>query len=298
MVAVVGPTGTGKSALGIALARALDGEVVNCDSMQLYRGMDIGTAKLSEAERGGVPHHLLDIWDIAEAANVADYQRRAREVFDDILARGRVPILVGGSGLYVRAALDDLRFPGHDPRLREQLNEELTTHGPQVLHARLAQADPEAAAAILPTNGRRIVRALEVIALTGGSFRAELPEPTAVYPAVQLGLRLPRPLLDAALDARVQRMWERGLVAEVAGLTGLPDSPTARYALGYRQVLAHLDGEITEDEARAATARGTRKFARRQESWFGRDPRVVWLDADAPDLVSRAQHLVALARNA
>lgn len=298
IVAVVGPTGTGKSALGIALARQLDGEVVNCDSMQLYRGMDIGTAKLNEAEREGVAHHLLDIWDISTPANVADYQRRAREVFDDIHSRGRLPILVGGSGLYVRAALDDLQFPGHDPHVRAQLNAELAQLGPHVLHDRLAQVDPEAAAAILPTNGRRIVRALEVVALTGGTFQAELPTPTAFYPSVQIGLRLPRPELDAALDARVQRMWERGLVAEVAALAGLRESPTARFALGYRQVLEYLDGELTEAEAQAATARGTRKFARRQESWFGRDPRVQWLDADAPDLIEGAQRLVAQARNA
>lgn len=298
VVAIVGSTGTGKSALAVALAHAIGGEVINCDSMQLYRGMDIGTAKLSLAEREGVPHHLLDVWDIATAANVADYQRRAREVFDDVLGRGRVPILVGGSGLYVRAALDDLQFPGHDPHLREQLNAELAAVGPEVLHARLAAADPEAAAAILPTNGRRIVRALEVIALTGGSFHAELPPPAAVYPAVHIGLRLPRVLLDAALDARVQRMWDRGLVAEVAGLAGLSDSPTARFALGYRQVLAFLAGGLTEEQAQAATARGTRKFARRQESWFGRDKRVVWLDAIAPDLCASAQLLVARARNA
>lgn len=298
VVAVVGPTGTGKSALGIALAHAIGGEVVNCDSMQLYRGMDIGTAKVSPSDRQGIPHHLLDLWDIDTPANVADYQRRARDVFDDVLGRGRVPILVGGSGLYVRAALDDLQFPGHDPQLRNSLNEELAERGPQVLHDRLAQADPEAAAAILPSNGRRIVRALEVIALTGGTFRAELPAPAAVYPAVQIGLRLPRPQLDAALDDRVQRMWDRGLVGEVAGLDGLRTSPTARFALGYRQVLAHLDGELSEEEAQAATARGTRKFARRQESWFGRDERVVWLEADAPDLVASAQRLVARAHNA
>lgn len=298
VVAVVGPTGTGKSALGIALAHALNGEVVNCDSMQLYRGMDIGTAKLGPSEREGVPHHLLDIWDIATAANVAEYQRRAREVFDDVFARGRVPILVGGSGLYVRAALDDLRFPGHDPQLRERLNAELNELGPQALHERLAQADPEAASAILPSNGRRIVRALEVVALTGGRFQAELPSPAAVYPAVQIGLRLPRTALDEALNTRVQRMWDRGLVAEVEGLTGLRDSPTARFALGYRQVLAHLDGELSEAQAQEATARGTRKFARRQEAWFGRDPRIVWLDADAGDLAARAQRLVADARNA
>lgn len=298
VVAVVGPTGTGKSALGIALAHAIGGEVVNCDSMQLYRGMDIGTAKVSPSDRQGIPHHLLDLWDIDTPANVADYQRRARDVFDDVLGRGRVPILVGGSGLYVRAALDDLQFPGHDPQLRNSLNAELAERGPQVLHERLAQADPEAAAAILPSNGRRIVRALEVIALTGGTFRAELPAPAAVYPAVQIGLRLPRPQLDAALDDRVQRMWDRGLVGEVAGLDGLRTSPTARFALGYRQVLAHLDGELSEEEAQAATARGTRKFARRQESWFGRDERVVWLEADAPDLVASAQRLVARAHNA
>ena len=196
VIAVVGPTAAGKSSLGIELARALGGEIVNADSMQLYAGMDIGTAKLAPAERGGVRHHLLDVWDIKKAANVAEYQQLARAAIDDIQARDRVPILVGGSGLYVRAALDDLNFPGTDPVLRRALEDELGRTGPGPLHERLARLDPAAAAAILPSNGRRIVRALEVIELSGRSFNAALPGYEAVYPSVQIGLRLDRADLE------------------------------------------------------------------------------------------------------
>ncbi|MEZ5116391.1 MAG: tRNA (adenosine(37)-N6)-dimethylallyltransferase MiaA [Candidatus Nanopelagicales bacterium] len=290
MVAVVGPTGTGKSDLGVALARALDGEVVNADSMQVYQGMDVGTAKLTEAERGGVPHHLLDVWLVRHAVSVAEYQALARATVDDVLARGRVPLLVGGSGLYVGAVVDDLRFPGTDAEVRARWEAELDRLGPQALHDLLAERDPDAAAAILPTNGRRIVRALEVVELTG-SFRARLPEPTPWYRAVHVGLTLPRPELDVRLAQRVDRMWAAGLVDEVRRLAdteGLRDAPTASRALGYRQVLAFLAGECDEATAREETVRATRAFARRQERWFRRDPRVVWLPADAPDLVERA----------
>jgi tRNA dimethylallyltransferase len=291
VVAVVGPTAAGKSDLGVALARALGGEVVNADSMQLYRGMDVGTAKLTAAERQGVPHHLLDIWEVTETASVAAYQQRARGAVDDLLARGRTPVLVGGSGLYLRAALDTLDFPGTEPELRARLEAELATEGAPALHARLAAADPQAAAAILPTNGRRIVRALEVVALTGRPFTASLPEHRYAYEnVVQIGLGLPRPLLDERIVRRVDRMWERGLVAEVSRLAdgGLREGRTARRALGYQQVLRMLDGEWTEDDARRETVRATRRFARRQESWFRRDPRVAWLDATRDDLVPAA----------
>jgi len=285
VIAVVGATATGKSGLGIKLARALGGEVVNADSMQLYQGMDIGTAKEPEAARQGVPHHLLDIWPVTQAANVADYQKLARAAIDDIAARGRVPVLVGGSGLYVRAALDDLHFPGTDTATRARLTEELARLGPAALHARLATLDPDAAAAILPGNGRRIVRALEVIELSGRPFTATMPAYAQIRPAVQLGLTLPRPELDLRIAARVDRMWQAGFEAEVRRLAdqGLREGITASRALGYQQLLRHLDGEGTLDDARAETIKATRRFARRQESWFRRDPRVHWLDATAPE---------------
>lgn len=294
VIAVVGPTATGKSALGIALAQALGGEVVNTDSMQLYRGMDVGTAKLAADERDGVPHHLLDIWDITEAASVAAYQRLARACVDGLRAAGRVPVLVGGSGLYVRAVLDRLEFPGTDPALRAELERELAAAGPGVLHARLAELDPAAAAAILPSNGRRIVRALEVIALTGAPFTATLPGPEPFYDAVQLGIDLDPAVLDHRVDVRVDHMWAAGLVDEVRALekVGLRDGPTASRALGYAQVLRFFDGDLDEAQARAHTQLATRRFVRRQRSWFRRDERVHWLDAARPDLVDAALALI------
>jgi len=284
VIAVVGATATGKSGLAIALARELGGEVVNADSMQLYQGMDIGTAKEPEAAWQGVPHHLLDIWPVTRAANVADYQRLARATAGDIVARGRVPVLVGGSGLYVRAALGDLDFPRTDHGTRTRLESELAGAGAAALHARLAALDPAAAAAILPSNGRRIVRALEVIELTGRPFTASMPAYEQVRPAIQIGLTLPRPELDQRIAARVDRMWQAGLEAEVKDLVqrGLRDGQTASRALGYQQMLRHLDGELTLDEARDDTVKATRRFARRQESWFRRDPRIRWLDASQP----------------
>jgi len=284
VIAVVGATATGKSGLAIALARALRGEVVNADSMQLYQGMDIGTAKEPQAAWQGVPHHLLDIWPVTQAANVADYAKLARAAIDEIIARGRVPILAGGSGLYVRAALDDLDFPGTDPEIRSRLEDELNQAGAPALHARLAGLDPAAAAAILPSNGRRIVRALEVIEISGRPFTATMPAYQQNRPAVQIGLTLPRPELDLRIAARVDRMWQAGLEAEVRRLAdqGLRDGRTASRALGYQQLLRYLDGEWTLEEARLETIRATRRFARRQESWFRRDPRVRWLDAAQP----------------
>lgn len=301
MIAIVGPTAAGKSELSLRLAREVDGEVINADSMQLYRGMDIGTGKLTLAERGGVPHHLLDIWDVTEPASVSEYQRLARAVVQDILSRDRTPILVGGSGLYVRAVIDKLEFPGTDPVLRVRLEEELASSGPARLHARLAEADPVAAAAILPGNGRRIVRALEVIELSGRPFSATLPDYTAVRPTVQLGLDVPRPELDRRIAARVARMWQDGLVDEVRGLAdpgppgtgGLRAGRTASRALGYAQVLRFLDGEWTQEEAEQQTVQATRRFARRQESWFRRDPRVRWLPAAQPVPTSVAMTAIA-----
>ncbi|MDT5036841.1 MAG: tRNA dimethylallyltransferase [Micromonosporaceae bacterium] len=288
VIAVVGPTAAGKSALSLALAHALGGEVVNADSMQLYRGMDIGTAKLPVTQRDGVVHHLLDVWPVSQPASVAEYQRLARAAVEDVLARGRVPLLVGGSGLYLRAVLEEFQFPGTDPALRAELESELAATGPGPLHARLAVADPVAAGRILPTNGRRIVRALEVISLTGAGFTAVLPQPRPHYRALQIGIDLDTPVLDERVAARVDRMWAAGLVDEVRGLAaaGLRDGRTASRALGYRQILRLLAGEYDEDAARTETIRATRRFVRRQRSWFRRDPRVRWFDAADPDVTA------------
>ncbi|MEV1025373.1 tRNA (adenosine(37)-N6)-dimethylallyltransferase MiaA [Streptomyces sp. NPDC050264] len=297
VIAVVGPTAAGKSDLGVFLAKELGGEVVNADSMQLYRGMDIGTAKLTPEERAGIPHHLLDIWDVTVTASVAEYQRLARAEIDRLLAEGRWPVLVGGSGLYVRGAVDKMEFPGTDPEVRARLEEELTLRGSGALHARLAASDPEAAAAILPSNGRRIVRALEVIEITGKPFTANLPGHDSFYDTVQIGVDVERPELDQRIATRVDRMWEAGLVDEVRALEsrGLSEGRTASRALGYQQVLAALAGECTEEEARAETTRATKRFARRQDSWFRRDPRVHWLSgavAERGELQGRAMALV------
>ncbi|MGY1635904.1 tRNA (adenosine(37)-N6)-dimethylallyltransferase MiaA [Geodermatophilus sp. SYSU D00742] len=294
VVAVVGPTATGKTALAVALAQRLGGEVVNADSMQLYRGMDIGTAKPSPEERAGVPHHLLDLWHVREAASVAEYRRRARAEIDRLRAAGTVPLLVGGSGLYVRAVLDDLDLPGTDPAVRARLEAELAEVGAPALHARLAAVDPAAAAAVLPGNGRRIVRALEVVELTGGPFRATLPEPRPHYPAVVVGLDRDPAELDQRIAGRVDRMWAAGFVAEVEALAadGLRQAPTASRALGYAQVLAQLDGVLTAEEARERTVSTTRRFVRRQRSWFRRDAATNWLDAARPDLADAAEALI------
>ncbi len=290
VVAVVGPTATGKTALAVALAQRLGGEVVNADSMQLYRGMDIGTAKPAADERGGVPHHLMDLWHVREPASVAEYRQRARAEVDRLRAAGAVPLLVGGSGLYVRAVLDELEFPGTDPALRERLSAELAALGPAALHERLAGVDPAAAAAILPSNGRRVVRALEVVELTGRPFAASLPEPRPHYPAVVLGLDREPVELDERVALRVDRMWADGFVDEVVALAadGLREGPTASRALGYAQVLRQLDGELTAQGAREETVRTTRRFVRRQRSWFRRDAAVTWLDAADPGVVERA----------
>ncbi len=289
VITVVGPTAGGKSELSLALAHALDGEVVNADSMQLYQGMDIGTAKLTMSERAGVPHHLLDIWPVTQAASVSEYQVLARNAIDDIRLRGRTPILVGGSGLYVRAAIDKLQFPGTDPDLRARLEKELTQLGPAALHARLSVLDPPAAAAILPGNGRRIVRALEVIEMSGRPFSATLPDYESVYPAIQLAVELPRAELDQRIADRVDRMLRLGLVDEVRQLelAGLRDGKTASRALGYAEVLRFLAGEWSLGDAAAHTIMATRRFVRRQESWFRRDPRISWLEA-GPGLQARA----------
>jgi tRNA dimethylallyltransferase len=296
LVAVVGPTAAGKSDLAVAIAVALGGEVVSVDSMQIYRGMDIGTAKLTESGRAGVPHHLLDRLDVTEPATVAEFQSWARDAIDDCVRRSVPPILVGGSALYVRAVVDRFEFPGTDPKVRAELEAELRRVGPAALHARLAERDPEAAELILPSNGRRIVRALEVVELTGGPFTAALPAYEYAYPSVtQIGVDVPRDVLDRRIADRVDAMWAAGFVDEVRSLErrGLREGRTASRALGYAQVLRFLAGECSEAEARAETIRATRRFARRQDSWFRKDPRIMWLPYDASDLVSRALALVA-----
>jgi tRNA dimethylallyltransferase len=262
--------------------------------MQLYRGMDIGTAKPDAAERGGVPHHLLDVWDVREAASVAEYRRLARAEVDRLRGEGTVPLLVGGSGLYVRAVLDELDFPGTDPAVRARLEAELAAVGAPALHARLAAVDPAAGAAVLPSNGRRIVRALEVVELTGGPFRAQLPEPRPHYPSVVVGLDREPAELDERVARRVDRMWAQGFVAEVEALAaaGLRQGPTASRALGYAQVLAQFDGELTAEEARERTISTTRRFVRRQRSWFRRDPATTWFDAGRPDLLDAVSALL------
>ena len=284
VVVVLGPTGVGKSALSLDLAEAMGGEIVNADSMQLYRGLDIGTAKLPVAERRGIPHHLLDVWDLARLATVADYQQLARVAIADIQSRGRVPILVGGSGLYINAAVDAMEFPGVDPAIRAKWEAELERIGPEELHAVLALRDPAAAALMEPKNGRRTVRALEVIEITGKPYNAGLGVPASFLPTIRLGLRRPREQLDAIVAERVQHMWRAGWVDEVRELLaqGLAEAPTASRALGYSQITAMLAGDATEEQAVESTTIATRRFVRRQHSWFDRDERISWLDADVP----------------
>jgi len=292
-LALLGPTASGKSALAVRLAVHLTAygrpaEIVNADSMLVYRGMDIGTAKPTREERGGIAHHLIDILDIDETATVADFQRLAREAITSCHDRGVVPIVVGGSALYLRAILDEFAFPGTDPAVRAELEAELSERGSLAMYERLALLAPEAAAEMQPMNGRRIVRALEVIALTG-SYRATLPEHRYALPGVvQVGLAIDRATMDARIDARVDEMWARGLVPEVTALAerGLRAGRTASRALGYQQVLAYLDGRCTQVQARLDTAAGTRRFARKQLGWWRRDPRIVWVDAlDLPSPV-------------
>ncbi|HEV3360176.1 MAG TPA: tRNA (adenosine(37)-N6)-dimethylallyltransferase MiaA [Pseudonocardiaceae bacterium] len=294
-VAVVGPTATGKSDVGVWLARRLGGEVINADAMQLYRGMDIGTAKLTLPQRAGVPHHQLDVLDVTETASVAAYQRHARRTVEELLAAGKTPVIVGGSGLYVQALLDDLEFPGTDPRIRARFEAELGSVGAATLHARLAQLDPAAAAAILPGNERRIVRALEVIELTGRPFSATLPTPGPPrYDTLLVGLDREIAELDERVDRRVELMFEAGLVDEVRALldVGLRDGRTASRALGYQQVIGALDADDDFAAAATETAKATRRFVRRQRSWFRRDKRINWLAAARPDLLDVLAQLV------
>lgn len=293
VIAVVGPTGSGKSDLAVSLALQLGGEVINADAMQFYRGMDIGTAKITPAERRGVPHHLLDTLDVTAEASVSDFQQQARAIIGDIHARGKRAILAGGSGLYVRAALDVLEFPGTDRDLRRQLEEDLERHGQEALLVRLRDVDPVSAGRV--NDARRIIRALEVHQLTGRPFSSFMPQREYFQPAVQIGLAVDRDILRERLALRVHRMVDQGLLEEVRRLdaAGLRHGKTAPRALGYAQFLKVLDGAATVAEATEETIVATRQFARRQLTWFRADPRISWLDWQEPDLVARAVALTA-----
>ena len=295
VVAVVGATATGKSGLALDLAERLDGEVVNADSMQLYRGMDIGTAKLPAEERRGVPHHLLDVLDVTEESTLAAYQSAARAAIADIRGRGHMPVLAGGSGLYVRAALDELEIPPADPQVRARLEARSAAGEDDALREELRRVDPAAAEAIQDNNIRRIIRALEVVEITGRPFSATAPTKTYVRPSVVIGLRDDWDALTGRIERRVEQMWADGLLDEVRYLEslGLRRGRTASRAIGYAQALGELDGEMTQAEAVASTQAATRRYARRQESWLRPDPRVQWLDAAAPDLLEQAVALVA-----
>ena len=291
IVALVGATASGKSGLSLDLAERLGGEVVNTDAMQVYRGMDIGTAKLPVAERRGIAHHLLDQLDVTEPATVAQFQVWARRAIADIRGRGAAPVLVGGSALYTRAIVDRFEFPGTDESLRRELEVELERIGAPALHARLAGVDPDAAGQIDPDNGRRTVRALEVIALTGRPYGAGLPRLEYADPlTVQIGVDIDRPTLDERIARRVEEMFAAGFVEEVEDLLarGLADGRTASRAIGYSQVVGFLAGDRTRAEAIEQTKAATRRFARRQDGWFRKDPRIVWVDHDDPDRVEKA----------
>ncbi|HJF77531.1 MAG TPA: tRNA (adenosine(37)-N6)-dimethylallyltransferase MiaA [Brevibacterium linens] len=284
IITVVGATATGKSDLALDLADRLGGEIINTDSMQFYRGMDIGTAKLPVDERRGIPHHLIDILDVTEEANVQDFQARARAAIADIRERGLRPILVGGSGLYVRAAVDHMEFPGTDPQVRARLEAEVATDR-WALHQKLRELDPTAAEKITVNDQRRIARALEVIELTGRPFSAQLPDYQEVEPTIHLGLRMDRAILHERIATRVHLMWEHGWVDEVIRLldAGLAEGKTASRAIGYAQIQRHLAGELTAAEAKEETTIRTRQFARRQDTWFRRDPRIRWIDGSVAD---------------
>jgi tRNA dimethylallyltransferase len=281
LIVICGATATGKSDLAVTLAQEIDAEIINADSMQLYKGMDIGTAKITIEERKGIAHHLMDLLDVTQDANVAWYQENARAAISEIHARGKNVIIVGGTGLYIKAILDELNFPDTDPVVRAALELEFATQGIGPLFERLEKLDPAAALAIDKANSRRVIRALEVIKITGKPFTANLPrEESSRYPhAQQFGLVMDRDLLSERISNRVDRMWEKGLVAEVEKLmvAGITQGVTAQRALGYAQVIAQIEGKVTEEEAQEETKRATRQYARRQETWFSRDERITWI---------------------
>lgn len=287
LIFVVGATATGKSELALQIAERLEGEIVNADSMQLYRGMDIGTAKLAPIDRRGISHHLIDVLDVTQDASVADYQNWARKTIDDLLNLGKAVVVVGGTGLYIKSILDELNFPDTNPSVRARLSEEAERIGGDAMHERLGKLDPAAAAAIPKENIRRVVRALEVIEITGKPFTANLPREGATYypDAMQFGLVMDRDDLKERIDKRVDLMWEAGFVDEVRSLMdkGITSGKTARAALGYSQIIEFLEGRISESEAREETKRATRAYARRQETWFSRDERIKWLKGETKE---------------
>lgn len=295
LVALVGATATGKTDLAVAVARAIDGEVINADSMQFYRGMNIGTAKATPAERDGIVHHLMDVYDLAVEATVAEFQTRSRQTVTDIRTRGKAPILTGGSGLYVRAALDTLEFPPTDHQLRKQLTEEVAHSGIEHLVSELQDVDPAAAQRL--SDDRRIIRAVEVYRLTGRPFTSYMPQREyhpQISPVVQIGLKIDRWLLHERIEQRVYKMIDVGWIDEVQRLLehGLQQAPTASRAIGYRQIIDYLAGSSTKDEAIESTIVATRRFARRQETWFKADPRVHWIDSQSNDLVAQVQTII------
>ncbi len=293
VIAIVGPTAVGKTALSLDIAEKFSAEIINADAMQIYKGMDIGTAKLPLSERRGIVHHQIDVLDPIDEANVSQYQKQTREIINDLLNRKVQPMLVGGSGLYVNSVLEDLEFPGTNLEVRAKYEEILDEQGVEVLYEMLEQIDPNAAKNILPSNARKIVRALEVNEFTGKAFNAKLPEPSPIFSDVRIALDMPRDLLDKRISDRVHQMFEDGFVDEVKSLEkNLRLGKTAFRALGYSQVLSLLAGEITEDEAITLTINATKKFARRQLSWFRRDPLIHWLDATSPDLFEESLRLI------
>ena len=285
LTVICGATATGKSELAVAFAKEINAEVVNADSMQVYKGMDIGTAKLTMAQRDAVVHHLIDVLDINEEANVSWYQQIARDKIDELIASGKSVVVVGGTGLYIKAILDDLNFPDTDPKVRDKITEQADQLGNEIMHGKLAKLDPAAALAIPKENIRRVIRALEVIELTGKPFTANLPrQESSKYPnAKQFGLVLDRSNLDEKIDQRVDDMWEKGFAREVSLLMtqGLEQATTAKKALGYSQIMSYLNGECDEEFAKQETKRVTRAYARRQETWFSRDDRIKWLAPDS-----------------
>lgn len=293
VIAIVGPTAVGKTALSLEIAEKFSAEIINADAMQIYKGMDIGTAKLPLSQRRGIVHHQIDVLDPSEEANVSQYQKQSREIINELLSKNVQPILVGGSGLYVNSVLEDLEFPGTNLEVRAKYEEILDEKGVEALFEMLKEIDPKAAENILPNNARKIVRALEVNEITGKAFNAKLPEPSPIFSDVRIALDMPRDLLDQRIIDRVHQMFEDGFVDEVKSLEkNLRLGKTAFRALGYSQVLSLLSGEISEDEAITLTINATKKFARRQLSWFRRDPLIHWLDATSPDLFAQSLRLI------
>ena len=293
VIAIVGPTAVGKTALSLEIAEKFSAEIINADAMQIYKGMDIGTAKLPLSQRRGIVHHQIDVLDPSEEANVSQYQKQSREIINDLLSKNVQPLLVGGSGLYVNSVLEDLEFPGTNLEVRAKYEEILDEKGVDALFQMLKEIDPKAAENILPNNARKIVRALEVNEITGKAFNAKLPEPSPIFSDVRIALDMPRDLLDKRISDRVHQMFEEGFVDEVKSIEkNLRLGKTALRALGYSQVLSLLAGEISEDEAITLTINATKKFARRQLSWFRRDPLIHWLDATSPDLFEESLRLI------